>query len=617
MKRTALVLCLALLTATGSRAAVSMTETAESVSLSNRIVSLRFDKVGGRLRSFVFDGRELLGNGGVGYIQIYTSSRSDRAEWAFRTVRREPDLVEIAFVNVNPQFPFTLENRFVLRAQDPGFYNYIILGHDAAKHPGVVGMAQLNFCLRIDPQIFTVAAVDDERIKPFPTPETLKRSTAVMDTTYKMPDGEIYEKYFYSATMNEFHTVHGAMGQNVGLWIVMPSHEHLNGGPEHQELTVHQTDTTPVLLCHYVAGHYGAGGIRSDSQDGSWLKASAPWFVYANTGSNNAALWQDAKQRAAQEVQAWPYSWLDDALFQLKRGTVTGRLIFDDKNPADHARVILAPHEDNPSPLGWQQQWRGYRFYNYADDNGRFTISKVRTGVYDLYAWRKGTLGSFVKRGVAVGAGAPVDVGELLWSIPRDRQLLWQIGVPDRSAAEFGYAENFRQWGLWNKIAEAYPDGVTFVVGKNRDRDLPFEMAVTQGSNLAWRLPVWRIQFDNRAKLTGTAHLTLALAEAECNVARDGLRIKVSLNGEEIDQLHNFTYDTAAHRSGIYGLYQERVLSFDAAKLKEGTNTVALELLPPRSPMDSVIGYPGAALMFDCLQLELEKGSESKRPSDR
>jgi rhamnogalacturonan endolyase len=603
MKRIIGVVLMALL-ASRAPAAVDMAETAESVILSNRLVALRFEKAGGRVRSLVFGGRELLGNGGVGYIQIYTSRQTDRVEWKLRVVRREPGLVEIAFVNVNPQFPFELENRYVLREGDPGFYNYIILGHDADKHPGVFGMGQLNFCLRADPQIFTTAAVDDQRIQPFPSPEALRRSEQVMDTTFRMSNGEIYEKYFYSAAMDENHLVHGVMGQDTGLWIVMPSHEHLNGGPEHQELTVHQTDTTPVLLCHYVAGHYGAGGVTSDSRDGSWRKASAPWFVYVNAGTN---LWADAKQRAANEASAWPYPWLDDELFQLRRGAVAGRLVFDDRQPAAGARVVLTPHEENPSPLGWQRAWRGYRFYGYADADGRFRIAKARPGLYDLYAWKKGVLGQFRKSGVLVNARQTAPMGELVWTRPRDRELVWQIGLPDRTAAEFGFAENFRQWGLWNKIAAAYPHGVAFTVGQNTERDLPFEMAVTQASDFSWTLPVWRIQFDNRTQRTGSALLTLALAETECNVAPDGLRMRISLNGEEIAQLHDFVPDAAAHRSGIYGLYQERRVTVDAARLKKGTNVFTLELLPPSAPLDHRIGYPGSALMFDCLRLELEK----------
>jgi len=585
---------------------VKLAEDSQAVVLANRELSVTFAKRGGQINSIIYHGRELLGNGGKGYVQI-TEDRTNRASLEYRLHRRESNLVDIAFVNTNPRYPFDLETHYVLRADEPGVHNYMVFGHDAARHPGVFGIGQLNLCVRVDPKIFTHAAVDDGRIRAMPSPEAMKAGEQVMDATIRLADGNVYSKYFYSAAMDDTHTVHGVMGEGIGIWIVMPSHEHLNGGPEHQELTVHQTDTTPVLLRHYVAGHYGAGGIRSDSNQGSWSRASATWFIYVNTGKDRAELWRDAKDRARKEADAWPYKWLDDARFQLNRGTVSGRLAFDDGKPADQARIILADHEENPSPLAWQQQWRGYRFIGRTGLEGRFTIPKVRGGLYDLYAWRTGTLGFFVKRGVRVGAGETVNVGDMVWSLPPGRELLWQIGVPDRSAAEFGFAEDFRQWGLWDKIAQALPDGVTFTVGKSKDRDLPFQLAVTQNKDLSWRLPVWRIQFDNRAKRTGKAVLTLALAESESNISRGGPRMRISLNGEEIVQVQDLAQDAAAHRSGAYGLYQEREITLDAGKMKEGANTLTLELLPPGRAVDRPLGYPGAAVMLDCLRLEVGK----------
>jgi rhamnogalacturonan endolyase len=566
--------------------AVELIESKTTITLTNRQVAIRFDKRDGALRSFAFNGRELLGNGGRGYVQCVTGNKDDRVRWSYRVVRREAGLVEIAFANINPSFPFELETRYVLRDGDPGFYNYIILGHDAAKHPGAFHMGQLDFCLRADPKIFTTAAVDDERIIPFPKPESLRGAPMLTDATYRLPDGSIYSKYFFSAAMDERHIVHGAAGDGVGLWIAMPSHEHLNGGPEHQELTVHQTDTTPVLLCHYIAGHYGASGIDSSA---TWTKYSAPWFVFANTGTD---LWADAKRRAAQDAAAWPFAWFDGAT---RRGNVTGKI-------TGGARVILASHEEKPSSLGWQQQWQGCRYAAWANADGRFTIRAVRPGVYDLFAWKPGVIGEFVKRGIRVGVGENVALGELAWTLPR-RELLWQIGVPDRSAAEFGYAENFRQWGLWNKI----PNEIKFVVGKNNDRDLPFEMAVSQNADNSWRLPRWQLQFDQRGARTGKAVLSLAFAESEENLfhTRRGPTVNVALNGAPLAQITDLAYDGAAHRSGVSGLYQLREIEFDAAKLRDGANTLTLELARPRRGVGTTLGIPAAAVMFDCLRLEL------------
>ncbi|MCX7014476.1 MAG: polysaccharide lyase family protein [Candidatus Sumerlaeota bacterium] len=585
---------------------VDLAETAETVALSNRDLRLVFQKRGGRLTRLAWRGRELISDGCYGYIQLASEvATKGSPEFAYRLCRHEPGLAEIAFVSTAPQFPFDLESHYVLRADEPGFHNYMAVSYDPAKHPGVQTLGQFNFTLRVDPALFTWAAVDDERIRLLPTPDMLKSGEKVMDATYRLPDGRVYSKYFYSATMDETHRVHGVMGEGIGLWIVMPSHEHLNGGPEHQELTVQQSETTPVLLRHFVAAHYGAGQIVTDPRQGAWSKTSATWFIYVNAGEDRAALWEDAKRRAEREAAAWPYPWLDDARFQLNRGAATGRLAFDDGSPAQGARVILAEHEENPTSLCWQQQWQGYRFYSRTDAQGRFAIEKARPGLYDFYAWTNGVPGQFVKRSVRVEAGRPVDLGGLVWSLPHDRQRLWQIGAPDRSAAEFGFAENYRQWGLWDKIAAAAPDGVTFTVGRNGDRKFPFEMAITQNPDLSWRLPVWRIEFEDPGGRTGKALLTLLFAGSHCNLTRSrGPLLNVSLNEEPLAEIRDLANDSAAHRSGVRGLSQEREIEFAAARLKPGVNTLTLEMPAPKPPLDRRIGYPGAAILWDCLRLE-------------
>lgn len=586
--------------------AVQLIEDAATIALANGEVRLVFEKAGGKLKSFAWRGRELLAGGGA-YIQVALTGKKGQPapiKWEYRLCRQEPGLVEITFLNADSQCPLDLAAYYVLRADEAGFYSYLAWGHDAGRSPGVHELAQFDFCLRAEPRLFTTAAVDDQRIKPFPKPETLKHAPMVMDATYQLPDGTYYSKYFFSTAMDERHTVHGIMGSDVGLWLIMPSHEHLNGGPEHQELTVHQTDSSPVLLGTATAAHYGAGPLVSDSRNGSWSKVSAPWFIYVNRAASQADLWRDAKRCAAQRVSAWPYGWLDRARFQLDRGHVTGRLIFGDGQPAGSARVVLAPHEEHPSPLDWQRQWAGYRFYGWADAEGRFLISKVRPGVYDLYAWKPGVLGTFAHRWLKVQPEQTADVGKLTWNLSCNRQLLWQIGVADRSAGEFGFAENFRQWGLWDQIADASPQGIMFVVGKSKNRDLPFILAVTQNRDLSWREPVWQIRFDDRGRRTGRAILTMAIAGAE---GLHGTSIRLALNREDVGRIDELQNSGAVHRSGLWGIYELREVIFDAAKFKPGPNVLGVSLAIPGRSLPKLLGYPASAIMPDCMRLEIEE----------
>lgn len=71
-------------------------------------------------------------------------------------------------------------------------------------------------------------------------------------------------------------------------------------------------------------------------------------------------------------------------------------------------------------------------------------------------------------------SGTNISLGDLVYEPPRDGVTLWEIGVPDRTAAEFYIPEpnpnftnklylnlsdnKYRQYGLWERYAELYPD---------------------------------------------------------------------------------------------------------------------------------------------------------------
>lgn len=107
---------------------------------------------------------------------------------------------------------------------------------------------------------------------------------------------------------------------------------------------------------------------------------------------------------------------------------------------------------------------QGYQFWTQTDEKGGFEIRGVREGTYNLYAWVPGIIGDF-KHDVDViiepgmhdvpllhfhiyDAVKPLNahtflpggenhVGDLVHKPPRNGPTMWEIGIPDRTAAEF------------------------------------------------------------------------------------------------------------------------------------------------------------------------------------
>lgn len=120
---------------------------------------------------------------------------------------------------------------------------------------------------------------------------------------------------------------------------------------------------------------------------------------------------------------------------------------------------------ENPRTYDWQLDGKHYQHWVRADGEGRFLIPNVRPGRCMLYAFVDGVLGEFRNADVNVRAGAPLDLATLEWTPERHGRQLWEIGVPNRSAAEFLHGDDHWHWGLYLKYPEEFPDDVNFIIG--------------------------------------------------------------------------------------------------------------------------------------------------------
>ena len=363
----------------------------------------------------------------------------------------------------------------------------------------------------------------------------------VQDTTWLYPDGVVHAKYDYCSFIGE-NGVFGMAGHGVGLWIVQPSREYVNGGPLRQELTVHGGPDARggpqqnIMQWVIQGGHFGGASVVMKA-DQEWSRFYGPVFFYVNQGGSTASLWADAQSRSAAEEGKWPYGFVNQPDYPLLRGAVSGRVKLADGQSARGAWVVLTAPEEKD----WCQGAIGYEFWTRADADGKFTIGKVRPGAYTLFASGGNQFEDLRKEGIKVSAGKISDLGTIEWQPVTHGKTIWEIGKADRSSDEFKDGDNFRHYDNFIRYVKNFPDDVSFVIGKSSEkRDWNF-------AQFGWyaKKPYWSIFFDQRANLTGKGTLTLGIAA--CSYAHG---LQVTLNGKELKSFRPVKSGAALYRSG-------------------------------------------------------------------
>ncbi|XP_050234872.1 uncharacterized protein LOC126683076 isoform X2 [Mercurialis annua] len=535
--------------------------------------------------------------------------------------------------------PLNIDKRFVMLRGSSGFYSYAIYEHLQEWPAFDLDNTRIAFKLRKDK--FDYMAIADERQRYMPSPDdrvvgrgqplAYPEAVLLVDPIEPQFRGEVDDKYAYSCESRE-SGVHGWISTEsaVGFWLITPSAEFRSGGPLKQFLTSH---VGPTTLSVFHSTHYaGADMIITFEANESWKKVYGPVFIYLNSLSTEGdplSLWDDAKEQMLHEVQCWPYEFPASEDFPRldQRGNVCGRLLVmdtcvsDDNIPADEAYVGLAPVGDVGS---WQTESKGYQFWAKADEYGFFTINNVRPGDYNLYAWVPGFIGDYkTETVISISNGSFIDVGELVYEPPRNGSTLWEIGIPDRSAAEFyvpdpnpnyinklylNHTDRYRQYGLWERYSELYPDeDLVFTVGTDDYTKDWFFAQVTRKNNNSidnlYQGTTWKIQFELEG-VDQSSIYKLRLALATANVAELQVRINDgNLNSSAVFSTGKIGKDNTIARHGIHGLY--RLFNVDVAgtQLLEGNNTIFLTQANHVSPFQGI--------MYDYIRLEGPSSSNS------
>ena len=565
-----------------------------------------------------------------------------------------------------------IEVRYALSRGESGIYAYAIFSHPAAY--GAMGVGESRYITKLN-HTFDWISVDADRNMLQCSPQDWGTGVVVHAKEQRILSTGVYKnsvehKYSYNAVQYKIPAYGwSSTKDHVGVWFINPTIEYLSGGASKQELVCHfdaNNNPDPIILDYWRGTHYGGGATCDIAAGESWSKVIGPIFVYCNaladpkipsqanlatlsaTGGNptvppawkeNATvLWQDALDQAKKEKARWPYDWVSGVDYPHKeqRGNVTGQFVLNDPQAATtklpNLTVGLA-HPDYPGggrgggggKVDWAHDAKFYQFWNDGSEDGKFTITNVRPGVYTLHAFTDGVLGEFAQANVTVAAGKTVDLGKINWQPVRYGKQVWEIGYPDRTGGKFykGDGENYWLWGWCVRYGDLFPNNVTYTIGKSDyHKDWFFEQVPHELSD-AWKNPAakdplnqrfgwvktaapgedlwrtigrgrattWTVKFNMDKTSPGRAALRMALAGAD---GSGGLAVAV--NGRSVGVIRT-TATNALRYNTNKSVWQEHTLEFDAALLKQGENQ--MQLTVPAGEVTS-------GVVYDYLRLELK-----------
>jgi rhamnogalacturonan endolyase len=514
-----------------------------------------------------------------------------------------------------------MEIRYALGRGEHGIYTYAIFTHQTSY--GATQIGESRYGMKLNGKLFDWLSIDTQRNGFMPNGYDWDHATDLnmkeaRRLTTGVKKGVAEHKYDYCA--DQFDTpVFGwqSTTQRLGIFFINPSVEFLSSGPKHLELTGHLDDGDggdPTLLDYWRGTHYG-GSILPIAAGEDWTKVVGPIFIYVNSASTPAYVFADAKKQAVIEQAKWPYTWVKDIDYTpaAQRATVSGQLLLHDPQAPGatlpNLEVGLAyPDQPDAEPqtgerpperMTWQNDAKHYEFWTRGSADGRFTIRNVRPGTYQLHAIADGVLGEFVRANVTVSAGGKIDLGKLEWVPVRYGKQLWQIGIPNRSAAEFLQGNDHWHWGEYIRYAQLFPHDVDFTIGKSDFRKDWFIYQVphdedpndSTGHGKGRETP-WKVRFTLPDAPASGAHAVLRLA-----LAGVGTRtLSVLVNGKDAGTVSGLVYNATINRDGVQGSWVEKDLTFDASLLHAGDNT--LTLIVPAGGLTSGIAY-------DVVRLEL------------
>lgn len=542
--------------------------TAKTAILDNGLVRV-FINNKGHVNSLKYKGHEVInsGNGGRFYFSYNDQdSYNELSPSSVQLVQHTDNIAEVVFSSTSGSIH--VDQSFIVQKGVNGLYSYVVVNGASVD----TRLREMRVVYRVDPDQFTYGFVTDSMQGVLPSVEIMQQvdNQSIMDATYPLPDGSIYTKYNWANYIDE-DSVHGLMSDSIGIWAINPSNEYINGGPLRQELTVHTTNKTPLILQMLQGEHFGASATIFNRGD---EKIYGPFFLYVNDGENRQEMIEDAQIQANTQRNLWPYDWMKNDLFPVSRTSVTGQLALPFGLSPDKVKVVLAAPGGNIYAQG-----NDYIFWSKTSTNGQFTIPNVRAGNYTLYAYAtQGEITDQLEVNDIQVSGEKVNLGEMQWPVTKYEHLLFQIGEHNGKSDGYRMSDWNRAYGLY----EIPPANMVYDIDVNSPDNDWYYAQTKEGT--------WTIKFNVYERYANGVNLTVSFAGATGSP-----ELRVNMNDRFFENW-DFGNDAAVYRSAVLGgRYQLKTVNIPASALRYGVNYLRLQL--------QNVGNRGG-VMYDCIKLE-------------
>ncbi len=589
---------------------VTLRRMANSVVLSNGIVTATINPDAATVISLIYDGHQMVSASGR-HTRIYFSMSGGRNyetpdHCVFSVTKESSNMVDVSCKRIyNPAVdkqPWNIDIHYVLRRGNTGLYVYAIVSHPASFPRAGMGEWRMVWSM---PQTAKTALleriyVDRLRHWQMPTPYDFTHAhqmgiKEVVLFTTGVWKGQYDCKYEYSADLGSIPCYGEASNiNNLGAWIVLGSHDYFNDGPVKNDLTA----ATGLLHLMLYAEHYGGKGFTIQHGQ-AWSKMYGPWFLYLNNKIGGHACWLDAKAQAKAEENAQPYGWVSNADYPPAHewGTASGTFtVHDPLKPAvSGAGAWVGLAQPQAEAGNWQFQGNAYQYWARADHSGKFVIPAIRPGSYELYAFTRGAVGEYTRSNITIAPGRHVKLGTLAWHVRHPGKVIaWEIGVPDRTATEFRHGKDYWVPYLFSKFSSEFTNPLNYYVTKgNWSSAWNYAQTswMTNGTSSIWK---WNIHFPLNSVPPGTSTLTIAFAGAY----QGNLNVYVNNGTKPVATVHPAAEGgNALLREAVHAKYSVSHVKIPDGLLNRGDNVITL------APTVAHAGFTN--FMYDYLDFEL------------